>query len=190
MSVDSAAPPPPPDAAVDAPDPPPLPPFDLLDPKECLKKENVWYVVAEAGASGYPIVDESPNPGLSTVIRFSMTKAPTLDQTVQFFAEPSGFQYGGLRMFTFSLQNLKQAIVTGVVYDEAVSTDDLTTPKPSLSVFGSCGPSDAPTGRFVFHLLERKPDARASRFIVAYERRCGPFKPALRGCVHYDETNP
>lgn len=31
---------------------------------------------------------------------------------------------------------------------------------------------------------------RPSRFTVAFERRCGPFKPALRGCVHYDKANP
>lgn len=188
--VDENVPPPPVEASVDA--PPPLPPFDIENPKECLAndKENVLYVVAEAGAGGYPVFPESPNPALVKVMLFTMKISPDGDRAVQFFLEPSGYKYGFSQEYLFSLRNLHVPLASGVIYEDTIEPSDFTTPKPIQRVFGLCPNGSNPTGRFVFQQLEYTPALKPTRFTVAFERRCGPFKPALRGCVHYDQANP
>jgi hypothetical protein len=168
---------------------PPLPDFQIADPNECFVKENVLYVVAEVGSIGYPVHPESPNPALSKLFDFSAGGPVQADGTVDFFIEPSGYKYGGLKHYVFTLRNLKQTMKVGTIYEDTVDPDDDKTPKPAQEVFGGCLQGETQTGRFIFHELVRQPDFRPTKLTVAFERRCGPFKPALRGCVHWDEAN-
>lgn len=164
--------------------------FDIEDPKPCEREENVLYVAADPGSLGYPAYPDSPNPALSTVLRITTQPRPEGDQGVEFYVEPSGYLYGGKKGYIFSLRNLNTAIATGVVYDGAVKVSDFTSLKPIEEVFGTCLQSQTATGRFIFHSLERKPNLAASRFLVAFERRCQPSPATIRGCVHFDEKNP
>ncbi|CAN5700500.1 hypothetical protein BH09MYX1_BH09MYX1_38910 [soil metagenome] len=176
---------PPPDAAA--------PPFDIEFPKECERKENTFYITAEPGSGGYPPYAESPNPGFSTVVRFHVGARPEGEAGVGFDAEPSGSLFGGPKVYIFSLRNLKTKLVTGVVYDNTVEDSDYLSSNPVEDVRFGCTFNEKRTGRFIFHSLEWKtnvPDPRPARFLVAFERRCSPSKPAVRGCLHYDENNP
>jgi hypothetical protein len=165
-------------------------PFALELANECRVDRNVLFVFADQGARGYPVVAESPNPALIDVVRFSMATSYDQRATVEFQAEPSGYQYGGPKDYIFSLRNVKKPLATGVMYEDAVDPGDSKSSNPVLAAFGGCYPTEKVAGRFIFHALIWTSADRPSSFLVAFERRCGAGNPALRGCVHYDSKNP